>query len=281
MTATASVSTPSAPILIIGGAGKTGRRVNAALKARGIPTRPVSRSTTPSFDWERPDGWAAALDGVSKAYVTYQPDLAVDGATEAIAELAYLARKKGLERIVLLSGRGEPGAQRAEAALQSSGVPWTNVRASWFNQNFSEGYLLDSVLAGEVALPAGAVREPFIDADDIADVVVAALTDERHANRLYEVTGPRSLTFADAVGEIAAALGRPVRYVQITPEDFVVTMRAYAPESIVQLLNDLFTVVLDGRNTQVMPGVQEALGRPACDFSTYVRNTTRAGTWSN
>ena len=126
---------------------------------------------------DRPESWAAALDGVSNAYVTYQPDLAVEGASEAIAELSRLAREKGLEHIVLLSGRGEPGAQRAEAALQASGVPWTIVRASWFNQNFSEGYLLDGVMAGEIALPAGAVLEPFIDVDDIADVVVAALTE--------------------------------------------------------------------------------------------------------
>jgi uncharacterized protein YbjT (DUF2867 family) len=270
----------AAPILIIGGAGKTGGRVNTLLKAQGITTRPVSRSTTPSFDWTQPEGWAAALDGVSRAYVTYHPDIAVDGASEAIAELSRLAREKGLERVVLLSGRGEPGAQRAEAALQTSGVPWTVVRASWFNQNFSEGYLLDSVLAGEIALPAGAVPEPFIDADDIAEVVVAALTDERHANRLYEVTGPRALTFAEAVNEIAAGLGRPVRYTQISPEDFVVTLRAYVPEDIVQLLNELFAVVLDGRNTQVMHGVEEALGRPAHDFADYVRKTVAAGTWS-
>lgn len=127
------------------------------------------------------------MDGASKAYVTYQPDLAVEGATEAITELSRLACEKGLERVVLLSGRGEPGAQRAEAALQASGVPWTIVRASWFNQNFSEGYLIDGVLAGEVALPAGAVPEPFVDVDDIADVVVAALADVRHANKLYEL----------------------------------------------------------------------------------------------
>jgi uncharacterized protein YbjT (DUF2867 family) len=270
----------AAPILIVGGAGKTGGRVNTLLKARGIATRPVSRSTTPSFDWTRPEGWAAALDGVSRAYVTYHPDIAMDGASEAIAQLSRLAREKGLERVVLLSGRGEPGAQRAEAALQASGVPWTVVRASWFNQNFSEGFLLDSVLAGEITLPAGAVPEPFIDVDDIADVVVAALTDECHANRLYEVTGPRSLTFAEAVAEIAAGLGRPVRYTQITSEDFVVTLRAYVPEDIVLLLNELFTVVLDGRNTQVMHGVEEALGRPARDFAEYVRKTVAAGTWS-
>ena len=268
------------PVLIVGGAGKTGGRVNKLLKDRGIATRLASRSTTPAFDWSRPEGWAAALEGASRAYVTYQPDLAADGASEAIAQFGRLARRSGLERIVLLSGRGEPGAQRAEAALQAAGVPWTVVRASWFNQNFSEGYLLDSVLAGEIALPAGAVPEPFVDADDIAEVAVAALTAERHANRLYEVTGPRALTFAEAIGEISAELRRPIRYTRITPEDFVASLRAYVPEDVAQLLRELFTVVLDGRNTPVAHGVEEALERPARDFSDYVRRTVATGTWS-
>lgn len=268
------------PILIIGGGGKTGGRVNTLLKARGFSTRPVSRSTTPAFDWTRPEGWASALDGVSAAYVTYQPDLAVEGATEAIAELCRLARDKGLQRIVLLSGRGEPGAQRAEAVLQASGVEWTIVRASWFDQNFSEGYLIDGVLAGEVALPAGPVREPFIDIDDIADVVTAALSEDGHANRLYEVTGPRLLTFAEAVAEIAQVTGRPIRYRQITPEEFTAGMRGAAPDDVIDLLHELFTVVLDGRNSSVTYGVQEALGRPARDFSDYVRKTAVTGVWS-
>lgn len=268
------------PILIIGGGGKTGGRVNTLLKARGFSTRPVSRSTTPAFDWTRPEGWASALDGVSAAYVTYQPDLAVEGATEAIAELCRLARDKGLQRLVLLSGRGEPGAQRAEAVLQASGVEWTIVRASWFDQNFSEGYLIDGVLAGEVALPAGPVREPFINIDDIADVVTAALSEDGHANRLYEVTGPRLLTFAEAVAEIAQVTGRPIRYRQITPEEFTAGMRGAAPDDVIDLLHELFTVVLDGRNSSVTYGVQEALGRPARDFSDYVRKTAATGVWS-
>jgi uncharacterized protein YbjT (DUF2867 family) len=272
-------TTSKAPILIIGGAGKTGGRVNTLLNARGIATRPVSRSTAPAFDWTRPEGWSHALDGVSAAYVTFQPDLAVEGSSEAIGELSRIAREKGLERIVLLSGRGEPGAQRAEAVLQASGVPWTCVRASWFNQNFSEGYLLDSVRAGEIALPAGPIPEPFIDADDIADIVVAALTEDRHANRLYEVTGPQSITFAEAVAEISRGVGRPIRYVQLTPEEFVTSMRAYAPEDIVQLMNELFTVVLDGRNSSIAHGVEEALGRPARSFAEYVRRTAASGVW--
>jgi uncharacterized protein YbjT (DUF2867 family) len=267
-------------VLIVGGSGKTGRRVNALLAQRGIATRPVSRSTTPSFDWARPEHWPGALDAVSKAYVTYQPDVRMPGAADAIAELAHLARCKGLESVVLLSGRGVPGAVRAETALQDSGVSWTIVRASWFNQNFSEGYLLDGVLADEIALPAGAVCEPFIDADDVAEVAAAALTDERHADRVYEVTGPRALTFAEATTAIASGLGRPISYTEIAPDDFVISMRAYAPENIVQLMNELFTVVFDGRNARAMPGVPDALGRPARDFSEYVRRTVASGVWT-
>jgi uncharacterized protein YbjT (DUF2867 family) len=269
------------PILIIGANGKTGARVDRLLTERGIATRAASRSSAIPFDWTRPETWGPALDGVSKAYVTYQPDLAVAGSAEAIAEFSRIARDKGVEQIVLLSGRGEPGAQRAEAALQASGVPWTIVRASWFCQNFSEGYMVEGVLAGELALPAGAVREPFIDADDIAEVVTAALTDDRHKSKLYEVTGPRALTFAEAVAEIAEAAGRPIRYTQLSHQDFAGGLReAGLPGEIIALLDELFTVVLDGRNDQIMHGVQEALGRPARDFSDYARKAAATGVWN-
>jgi len=269
------------PILVIGANGKTGARVNRRLVARGIATRAASRSGARFFDWTRPDTWEAALDGVGRAYVTYQPDLAVAGSAEAITELSGIAWKKGLEQIVLLSGRGEPGAERAEAALRESGVPWTIVRASWFNQNFSEGYMVDGLLAGELALPAGTVREPFIDADDIADVAVAALTDDRHLNRLYEVTGPRALTFAEAVAEIATVAGRPIHYTQIPPADFAAGLhQAEVPADIVALLDELFAVVLDGRNERVANGVEEALGRPARDFTDYARAAAATGVWN-
>ncbi|KVC36633.1 NmrA family transcriptional regulator [Burkholderia pseudomultivorans] len=268
------------PVVIVGGSGKTGARVDARLRARGIATRPVSRTSSVRFDWTAPETWPAALERASCAYVTYQPDLAVRGAPEAIAAFARLARESDIERVVLLSGRGEPGAHAAEAALQASGVGWGVVRASWFNQNFSEGYLLDSVLAGEVALPAGAVREPFVDADDIADVAVAALTDARFANRMIEVTGPHALTFAEAVDEIARAAGRPVRYREISSAAFVAGLReAGVPGPVVALLGELFDVVLDGRNSAVADGVRATLGRPARDFADYARATAATGVW--
>ena len=174
------------PLLIIGANGKTGACVNRLLAERGIATRAASRSSTNRLDRTLPQTWGPALKGVSKAYVTYQPDLAVAGSADAVGRLSRIARESGVERFVLLSCRVESGAQRAEAALQASGVPWTIVRASWFCQNFSEGHLVDGVFAAELALPAGAVREPFIDARDIADVVTAALTNGQHKNKFYD-----------------------------------------------------------------------------------------------
>lgn len=268
------------PILIIGGVGKTGGRVDARLQQRGFSTRLASRSTPIPFDWAERDGWAAALEGVAKAYVTYHPDVSLPTAVPDIAALAELAKKAGLKHIVLLSGRGEPGAQAAEAALRASCMPWTIVRSSWFNQNFSEGYMVDAILAGEVALPAREVPEPFVDVDDIADVVTAALTDARHIGKLYEVTGPRAITFSQAVAEISKAVGRPINYTQISGADFAAGMRsAGVPDNIIHLLDELFTVTLDGRNCAVQAGVLGALGRPAKDFADYARDAAAANAW--
>lgn len=267
--------------LIIGGTGKTGRRVADRLEARGVPTRIGSRSNPIPFDWEDDSTWGPALEGVTAAYVTYFPDLAVPAAPAAIRAFSNLAVESGVERLVLLSGRGEEEAERCERIVQESGARWTIVRASWFNQNFSEAFLLDPLLDGVLALPAGAVVEPFIDTDDIADVVVAALTEDGHDGQLYEVTGPRLMTFADAVADIAVATGRDLQYVQITGDEFAHGMKEHGvPEDVIGLTSYLFETVLDGRNSQVADGVQRALGRPARDFAEYARETAASGAWN-
>ena len=270
----------SDPILVIGGTGKTGRRVAARLEQRGLPVRIGSRSGTPPFDWEDRSTWAPALSGTRAAYVAFFPDLAVPGAPEAIAELARVALAGGTRRLVLLSGRGEEEAERAEQELVASGADWTIVRCSWFSQNFSEAHFRDHVMAGELALPAGDVPEPFVDADDIADVAVAALTDDRHVGELYELTGPRLLTFADAAGEIGAAAGRSVRFAPVTEREFADGLAHHgAPTDAISLLRYLFTVVLDGRNASLADGVQRALGRPPRDFREYATAAAAAGAW--
>ena len=268
------------PIAIVGGLGKTGRRVAARLEQLGHAARPVSRSTYPAFDWDKPDGWAAALSGARAAYVTFQPDLAVPQAREAIARLAQVARDQGLDHLVLLSGRGEEGAQRAEQALAASGLCWTVVRASWFAQNFSESFLADAVRAGELALPVGAVAEPFVDADDIADVVVAALTGRAPAWRVYEVTGPEALTFAEAALIVGKASGRPLTFRSVTPDAFGERLRAGGiPDEMIAMLIELFTTTLDGRNSAVAAGIDQALGRPPRPFSAYVKHAVATEAW--
>lgn len=268
-------------ILLIGGTGKTGGRIASRLEELGLNVRKASRSTIPAFDWEDRTTWRGALVGAASAYVAFQPDLSVSWAAEAIGALSTLARECGLQYIVLLSGRGEEGAQRSEEALKAVGIDYTILRASWFCQNFSEGAFVEPLIGGRLELPAGDIKEPFIDADDIADAAVAALTDTRHRNRLYELTGPRALTFREAVAEIAAASGRPMDYEQITMADFKDGLAAAGmPDPVIALLEELFDQVLDGRNSQVTGGVTEILGRPARDFSHYARETAATGLWS-
>jgi uncharacterized protein YbjT (DUF2867 family) len=269
------------PTLVLGGTGKTGRRVAERLAARGLPVRIGSRSGEPAFDWENETTWVTALRGVESVCVTYQPDLAVPGAVGKVQAFIDRAVAGGVRRLVLLSGRGEEEAQQAEQVVMASSVDWTILRSSWFSQNFSESYLLDPILAGEVVLPAGDVGEPFIDADDIADVAVAALTEDGHTGQLYELTGPRLLTFAQAVAEIARATDREIRYVQVSAEAYASALEAEGvPADYVWLVTYLFTTVLDGRNAHLTDGVRRALGREPRDFADYVRETAATGVWN-
>jgi uncharacterized protein YbjT (DUF2867 family) len=266
--------------LVLGGTGKTGRRVAEKLTALDIPVRIGSRSGTPAFDWDDKSTWEPVLKNVGAVYIVFYPDLAVPGAPAAIRSFSDLAVKSGVHRLVLLSGRGEEEAQHCEEIVTNSGTDWTILRTSWFSQNFSEGFFRDLVLSGEVALPAGPVLEPFIDVEDIADVAVAALTKDGHAGQLYELTGPRLLTFTEAVEEIASATGRKVQYTQIPNEVFEAALTEQGvPADAVALISYLFTTVLDGRNSYLADGVQRALGRQPRDFTEYVQKTAASGAW--
>jgi uncharacterized protein YbjT (DUF2867 family) len=268
--------------LVLGGSGKTGRRIVQRLKSRGIPTRIGSRSGSPAFDWAKPEDWDAVLDGVRSVYISYAPDLAVPGATDSIQLFVDKAVAKGVTRLVLLSGRGEEEAQACERIVQATNIEWTIVRSSWFMQNFSEGEFLQMVLGGTIALPAADVAEPFIDVNDIADVAVAALTEADHACEIYEVTGPHLLTFSELAEEIAEAAGRGVQFVRIPSEAFVEGIaEAGVTEDVAWLLNYLFDTVLDGRNAYVGDGVRRALGREAADFSAFTRRIAARGVWQS
>ncbi|MFJ3964850.1 NAD(P)H-binding protein [Streptomyces sp. NPDC090036] len=263
--------------LVIGGHGKTGRRVAEKLSAQGRQVRIGSRSGQPAFDWHEPATWAPALEGVDRVYVTYYPDLAFPGAAEQVAEFSKVAVAAGARRLVLLSGRGEEAAEVSENNLKASGADWTIVRSSWFNQNFNESFFLEPVLAGEIALPTGDAVEAFVDADDIADVVVAALTDDKHIGKTYELSGPRLLSYSDVAAELTKATGRDIKYISVTNEEYRAVLRE---NNLPEEFADLFTMILDGRNAHLVHGVEEALGRKPKDFADFAREAAATGVWN-
>lgn len=268
--------------LVLGANGKTGRRVLERLeKNANVEVRAGSRSAAIPFDWEKPETWQAALKDIDSVYISYQPDLAIPSATTAIQLFSGLATQMGVTKMVLLSGRGEKEAQVCEEIVKTNATNWTIVRASWFNQNFSESFFLDPILAGFVALPRAEALEPFTDADDIADVIVTSLLDDKHNGQTYELTGPRLLTFKEVIAEIAKATDREIAFQSLTLEEYIQMLREYqVPEDHIWLVNYLFEQVFDGRNSSVTSDIEKVLGRKAKDFSAYALETAKTGVWN-
>ncbi|WP_211229232.1 Rossmann-fold NAD(P)-binding domain-containing protein [Nakamurella lactea] len=272
---------PARPMLIAGGAGHTGSRVAARLIAAGQPVRIASRSTTERLDWTDPSTWPAALDGTSAAFIAYSPDLAFPGVPEILFGFAERARQAGLRQLVLLSGRGEPGARDSVEAVRAAGVPTTALYSAWFAQNLSESFLVEQVLAGEIALPAPDVAEPFVDLDDLAEVAALSLTSDGHADRDYQLTGPAALTFAEAGRMIGDAIGSRIRYRPVSRAQFAAAGTAAGlPAADANGLAELFAAVLDGRNSLPSTDLEQLLGRPATAFGVFVERAAAGGAWT-
>lgn len=266
------------PILVIGATGKVGSRVVTRLTNRGYVVRGVSRSSQLRFDWFEPSTWPAALHDVRSAYVAFSPDLAMPGAEAIISAFVDVAKSAGVEQIVLLSGRGEQGAQRCEAIVQRSGLRWAIIRCSWFFQNFTEGMLLGVIHDGVLALPAGGVADPLVDAEDIADVVMTALT-QNNPSTVYEVTGPRLMTFTEVAHELSRATGKPVHYVPVQADDFRSALARAEGQDMADLLTTICSEVFAGHNQWVGDGVQRATGKVARDFREFCEQAVASGVW--
>ena len=269
-------------ILVIGGTGKTGRRVVENLTERGHNVRIGTRQNNPKFDWDDPSTFASALKGMDRAYIVFYPDLAVPGAKEAIAALTEAALKEGLEKVVLLSGKGETEAEACEEIVANSGLNYTLVRASWFNQNFSQGAFADYILAGHMALPMPEASVPFVDTTDIADVVTEVLLDDTYNGETITVTGPKKITFSEVAEIISGKLGRTIQYQPISMEEFKDGLtQAGVPDSFIWLLGYLFTEVLGhSENQTVSNDVERVLNRQPISFEEYAETTAASGAWN-
>lgn len=267
-------------ILILGSNGKTGRRVVEKLHQKNISVRKGSRKAAIPFDWEDENTWEKALEGIEKVYITFQPDLAVPGALQKIKKFTALATQLEVKKLILLSGRGEKEAQLCEQVLINSSLEWTIVRASWFNQNFSESFFLDPILSGVMALPKSNVPIPFVDADDIAEVVVAALLHSEHSNQVYELTGPEQLNFQQITTQIAEARGKSIQFVPVSMEDYIAAMRGLdLPEGYTWLIEYLFKEVVVDSNAAISNDIEKVLGRAPISFKSFAQQAASTGVW--
>ncbi|MFG2786394.1 NAD(P)H-binding protein [Streptomyces sp. NPDC048419] len=274
-----AANTQDMTVVVTGASGRTGSRVVRAARAAGLTVRAASRAQ--GFDWEDPATWAQTLRDADAAYLVHPSDVGAPAATEGVAALAREAVGLGVRRLVLLSARGEEQAGATEEALRTSGAHWTVVRAAWFAQNFSEGPLLDELCRGELTFPAGEVREPFIDVRDIADVVATTLTcGDRYVGHTVEITGPRLLSFREAVAEISEATGTKLTYTPVAARAYGEALTGFGvPSAEAEFLVEVFEGLLDGRNAHLSDGVREVLGREPRDFSDFVGEAAAAGTW--
>ncbi|WP_026066314.1 NAD(P)H-binding protein [Actinoalloteichus spitiensis] len=269
-------------ILVLGGTGKTGRRVAAQLTERGHTARVASRSAPTRFDWNDDTTWPAALGGAEAVYIV--PDDA--GPLTQFESFVGLATREGVRRLVLLSARewiqlGHPAATAREDIVRRSGVAWTLLRPVWFAQNFSEEpFLADEVREGAVRYGTGDGRHPFIDAEDIAAVAVAALTEDGHDGRVYPLSGPRALSIPEALDMIAATTGRTISRVSVPLDEYErhLTDRYY-PAGAARAVTGLHELVRQHADDHLSDGVRQALGREPRDFADYVATTAAAGGW--
>ncbi|KOG31208.1 NmrA family transcriptional regulator [Streptomyces resistomycificus] len=266
-------------VVVTGASGRTGSRVARAARTAGLTVRAAGRGQ--GFDWENPTTWAQSLRDADAAYLVYPSDVGSPAAAEGVGALAREAVGLGVRRLVLLSARGEEQALATEEALTSSGADWTVLRASWFAQNFSEGPLVEGLRQGELVFPAGEVREPFVDLRDVGEVVAAVLTGgDRHVGRTLELTGPRLLSWREAVAEISQAAGVRIAYTPVPTRAYGEALAGFGvPPEEVELLTEVFDGLMDGRNAHLTEDVPEVLGRAARDFRDFAREAARTGAW--
>lgn len=268
-------------ILVLGNKGKTGSRIFQTLKAINANVRGGSRSTTPSFDWYDEGTWKDALQGVEKVYISFQPDLAVPGSLEIVTRFVSVAKNAQIKKLVLLSGRGEAQAVACEEVVKKSGLAWTILRASFFMQNFSEGFWADGIAGRQFVVPEVKAREPFVDVDDIADVAVECLLNDSHDGKVYELTGPELLSFKDTITKISDVIGSPIEFNEIPLSEYKKFLTGHqVPDDLIWLIDYLFTEVLDGRNESVRHDIQQILNRKARSFDEYAVKAEREGKFS-
>ena len=268
------------PILVTGATGKTGSRIASILEKEGHPVRRGSRSSECYFDWQQPESWVESLANVRAVYICYYPDFAFPGALTVLENFIDQAKSANVEQVVMITGRGESSAQRAEKIILKSGLDATVLRSAWFAQNFSEGSLLAPLMSGVVPMPGDGIAEPLVDLDDFAEVAARVLTEFGHEGKTYEVTGPELINFEQVAEIFSQVLNRSIQYVPITFEQFHRELEQATDILYADIVTNIARETFDGRNAKVGDGVAQVLHRKPHSFYQFAEKALVSGIWN-
>lgn len=268
------------PVLVTGAKGTTGRRIAERLKLEGVEFRAASRSSETRFDWANPETWKPALQGMRSVYVVPEGS----AGPEVVASFAKLAADEGVAILVLLSTReaeyeGYENHLAIEDAVIDAGTGWTILRPSWFCQNFYTQFDRE-VRSGLLELPAGEGKDPFVDADDVAEVAFQALTMHGLEDKVYELSGPDPLSYREATERISALTGLTVRYEPVSEQTYYQRLREKGiPDDQARVMIVAHRPIAAGDNDFTSEGYRRLTGHPSKDFDTFVSETVAKGIW--
>ena len=276
-------------IVVTGATGNVGLPLTRALAEAGQPVTAVSRHAAAAPDGGRhvaadlaePASLEPALAGAKALFLLLSGDLHAAGANPA--DIIGQAAASGVRRVVLLSSQGVATrpfgptriALRAlEDVLRESGLDWAILRPGGFASNAL--WWAESIRARRVvAAPFGDIGVPIIDPVDIAEVAAACLLDDRHTGGVYELTGPEVITPRQQTQAIAAALGSPVRFHDLTRDEAKAAMSQSMPA---ELAEDTLTILgsPSPAELRVSPDVRQVLGRAPRPFADWVARSIAA-----
>ena len=283
-------------ILITSAPGNNANAVIRELTTAGVRVRALLRNPNSAGeikgplvevavgDFLNPASLDAALRGVEKAFLIPPTD---PRSVEMQVNFIRAAKRAGTRHVVKLSVNGADVNSpvrvarwhaEGEKELEASGIPFTHLRPNAFMQNFL-GLAPTIVSQGEFYQPAADGKVSHIDVRDIAAVAAKALTENGHQGKTYVITGPEALSYDDVARKLSTALGRPVKYVNITPEDFKKSLLGWGiPEYMADGLNEFFAAIRAGYLAVVTNTVEEVAKRKPISFDDFVRDFADAFT---
>jgi uncharacterized protein YbjT (DUF2867 family) len=276
-------------ILVTGATGTIGSATVKALKAKGARFKVAARSPdklqakgveTVPFDWDQPESFGPALQGVTKLFLL-TPNT-TDQQARYVQALVDASKKAGVKHIVRLSVMGadaEPGIllgrmhRASEKIIEGSGIAWTMLRPTFFMDNFLNYYGVDPKKDCTIHLAHGQGKAVWVDGRDVGEVAAAALTGPGHEGKAYHLTGPEALGTSEALAILGEALGHKYTYVAIPAEQARKAMEdSQTPAWMVQGFSELSALIRDGYSATPATGVKDALGRPPHSFRDFAKD---------